>query len=83
MPLRRCSRTRGAPTWSSRWAEASANLDLHRLRILKEKNKKEDHVDITRSDGLGEMQPKMLWATTLSPKSRKLLRVQIADALQT
>ncbi len=29
------------------------------------------------------MMPKVLWETTLSPKTRRLLRVEIADALQT
>jgi len=27
--------------------------------------------------------PKVLWETTLNPKTRRLLRVEIADALQT
>ncbi len=39
--------------------------------------------DITRFKGLGEMMPKVLWDTTLNPKTRKLLRVDIADGLQT
>jgi DNA gyrase subunit B len=29
------------------------------------------------------MMPKVLWETTLSPKSRRLLRVEIADQLVT
>ena len=29
------------------------------------------------------MMPKVLWETTLSPKTRRLLRVEIADELQT
>ena len=40
-------------------------------------------VEITRFKGLGEMMPKVLWDTTLNPKTRRLLRVEIADALAT
>jgi DNA gyrase subunit B/topoisomerase-4 subunit B len=39
--------------------------------------------EITRFKGLGEMMPKVLWDTTLNPRSRRLLRVEIADQLVT
>jgi DNA gyrase subunit B/topoisomerase-4 subunit B len=39
--------------------------------------------EITRFKGLGEMMPKVLWDTTLNPKTRRLLRVEIVDQLVT
>ncbi len=39
--------------------------------------------DITRFKGLGEMMPKVLWETTLNPRTRRLLRVEIVDQLVT
>ncbi len=39
--------------------------------------------EITRFKGLGEMMPAVLWQTTLNPKTRRLLRVDIADILET
>jgi DNA gyrase subunit B len=39
--------------------------------------------EITRFKGLGEMMPKVLWETTLNPKTRRLLQVRIADHLIT
>ena len=39
--------------------------------------------EITRFKGLGEMMPKVLWETTLDPRTRRLLKVEIADQLVT
>jgi DNA gyrase subunit B/topoisomerase-4 subunit B len=57
--------------------------DPARDKILKEKQKGNAKADITRFKGLGEMMPKVLWETTLNPKTRRLLRVEIQDALAT
>ncbi len=56
--------------------------DPHKARIL-EKHAKNGKADITRFKGLGEMMPKVLWDTTLNPKTRRLQRVTIDDALKT
>ncbi len=54
-----------------------------RVRLLKEHQKGNAKAEITRFKGLGEMMPKVLWDTTLNPKTRRLLRVGIADPLAT
>jgi len=56
--------------------------DLHKERILA-KHAKNGKADITRFKGLGEMMPKVLWDTTLNPKTRRLQRVNIDNALKT
>jgi len=57
--------------------------DADRARILKEHGNGRANPEITRFKGLGEMMPKVLWETTLNPKTRRLLQVEIADALET
>jgi DNA gyrase subunit B/topoisomerase-4 subunit B len=57
--------------------------DAHRDRLLKQHGNGRGSPEITRFKGLGEMMPKVLWETTLSPKTRRLLRVEIADQLVT
>ncbi len=39
-------------------------------------------LSVTRFKGLGEMDAEELWATTLDPKARTLLQVQLEDALK-
>ncbi len=66
----------GKETW---WAADDADRD----RILKQHQKGNAKAEITRFKGLGEMMPKVLWETTLDPKTRRLIRVEIADNLET
>ena len=57
--------------------------DPHRDRILKQHGNGRGTPEITRFKGLGEMMPKVLWETTLNPKTRRLQRVEIADQIVT
>jgi DNA gyrase subunit B/topoisomerase-4 subunit B len=61
------------------WASDDADKDV----ILKKHGNGRSNHEITRFKGLGEMMPKVLWETTLNPKTRRLLRVDIADQLET
>jgi DNA gyrase subunit B/topoisomerase-4 subunit B len=56
--------------------------DRQKDDILKRVNGK-GRIEITRFKGLGEMMPKVLWETTLNPRTRRLLRVEIADQIAT
>ncbi len=53
--------------------------DAHKSRILAGLPARGPRPEVTRFKGLGEMMPKVLFDTTLDPRRRKLLRVQIAD----
>src|SRR3954451_13711703 len=57
--------------------------DDHKARLLKAHGNGRANPEITRFKGLGEMMPKVLWETTLNPRTRRLLRVDIADQIVT
>jgi DNA gyrase subunit B/topoisomerase-4 subunit B len=57
--------------------------DAHRDKILKQHGNGRANPEITRFKGLGEMMPKILWETTLNPRTRRLLRVEVSDQIVT
>jgi DNA gyrase subunit B/topoisomerase-4 subunit B len=60
------------------WAQDDAQRDA-----LVAKHKSRSAPEITRFKGLGEMMPRVLWDTTLNPKTRRLLRVEVSDHIET
>jgi DNA gyrase subunit B/topoisomerase-4 subunit B len=60
------------------WAQDDAQRDA-----IVAKHKSRSNPEITRFKGLGEMMPRVLWDTTLNPKTRRLLRVDVSDHIET
>lgn len=59
-------------------------FDVHSFHEMLEAVKKfgKKGVSIQRYKGLGEMNPSQLWETTMDPKRRTLLKVQLEDAVE-
>ena len=69
-----CKEKSGEKTWF-------AYSEKEKADILKKLEGKK--VNVQRSKGLGEIDPEMMWMTTMSPETRRLIRVLPEDAEET
>jgi DNA gyrase subunit B/topoisomerase-4 subunit B len=60
-----------------------ASDEAHKAAILRQHSGNRAVPEITRFKGLGEMMPRVLWDTTLNPRTRRLQRVEIVDQIVT